>query len=247
MWLVSFIVDILYWCYRLFKSMADTARDIPVIGNWCADKFEDIAWYIYGIRDEVAKIGYWFEDVSSYLQDILSWDAIYERIRLYFFAGLQPWDWVAGYFWDFIYTYFPWLRDPAFSIWEMIRDKVGDLIPIDIPTWDTVASWFWGFVDTYLPWLRDPKSSVTDWIWDYVDTYLPWLRDPEITVGDWAEDKITDRFPIIKDLDFDPIGWLTERMADALGAFLGVAAWPFLHVVEGFLERLWDEESEEGV
>ncbi|GAI90190.1 unnamed protein product, partial [marine sediment metagenome] len=229
MWLVRVIVNILYWIYRFFYDIAETCWDTFVIPDRIGDWFMDLAWYFYDLRSEVEGIGRWFEEVKSSLWDILSWDTISEKIKSAFFDWKSPWAWFFDTFWNVVDSYFPWLRTTLFDSWWDFIAK----LDITIPTWDNfmepARTWLWSFIDTYFPWLRDPKASVWGWFWDYVDTYFPWARDPETTVWDWVKDKITERFPVLKDLDFDPIGWLTEKMADALGAFLGVAAWPFLH------------------
>ncbi len=217
MWLLGIISNILWLFYKTFRSLADTAREFPYLGDWCADKFEDIAWWFNSLQFEVVMLGRWFEEVRSSLLDLLSWETIYERIRVYFFAGLNPWDWVTAYFWNFIDTYFNWLRDPEFNIWIMIRDRVYALIPPDIVK----------------PW------EVWDYVVDYVKDLIAQIQIPSFPTFDAIWDWIRARFKDIDDISVDPAGWF----GGMAGAFLSFAALPFWWAIEEFINRIWWEED----
>ncbi len=215
--MLNAISDALYQIFRTFLILADAARDIPLIGGWCADWFVEIAFFFYEIRIWVYETGYWFEEVKSSLLDVLSWDTAYERIKVFFFAGLNPWDWVAAYFWNFIDTYFYWLRDPAYNIWIMIRDQVYALIPPDIVK----------------PW------EVWDYVIDYVKALIAQIEIPSFPTFDDIWDWIRGRFKDLDEISVNPAGWFSGMV----GAFLSFAALPFWWAIEEFLNRIWWEED----
>ncbi|MBA7472196.1 MAG: hypothetical protein GH156_00535 [Dehalococcoidia bacterium] len=247
MWLLSIISNILWLLYKTFRSLADASRDIPIIGGWCADQFEDIAWWFNDLQFEVVMLGRWFEEVQISLWDILNWPTIYDKIKSAFFDWKSPWDWFFDTFWNVVDSYFPWLRTTLFDSWWDFIAK----LDITLPSWgdfvEDARTWLTQRLYDILPWGDLPDLTMAEEARIWVQNLIPEITIPEIPTFERIMEWVKERFPVIKDLDFDPIGWLTEKMADALGAFLGIAAWPFLHTVEGFLERLWDEESEEGV
>lgn len=223
MWLVSIIADVLFSLYKAFRALADAARDIPLIGGWCADKFEDIAWWFNDLQYEVVYTGGWFEEVRSSLLDLLNWDTAYQKVKDAFFGGTSAWDWWERSVWYWVDNYLPWLRDPETNIWDWLKPKVEALIPID----------------AVKPW------EVWDLIVDKVKELIPVIPEIEIPsledIGQWFK----DHFPTLSDIDLDPMGWLSEKMGDALARFFQVASWPFLRSLEAFLFRVLDEEEKE--
>lgn len=217
MWLLGIISNILWLCYKLFRQIAETCWDTFVIPDSIGDWFWDLAWYFNNLQFEVVMTGGWFEEVRSSLLDLLSWETIYERIRVYFFAGLDPWAWVAASISYFISTYFNWLRDPAYNIWIMIRDQVYALIPPDI-----VKPWeVWGYVV------------------DYVKALIAEIDIPSVPTFDDIWNWIRGRFKDLDDISIDPAGWFSGMV----GAFLSFAALPFWWAIEEFFNRIWWEED----
>lgn len=218
MWIIQSLLLVTRWLIEEVAKLRDTAMGIPLIGGWIRDFLLDLYHTLYGVYDQFTTLAAWFEEVRDKLLDILSWDAILDKIYLYFpflrdFAG-QVWDRVR----TFIDTYFPWLYDPELTIWEWMEWRIRELITEDFPG---------------IEWVREK-------IREFVDTYFPWVFDPELTIWEYVRERvealIPEDFPTLENI----VEWVAERMGDIMLRFLTIAGWPFLRAIESWILSIWE-------
>ena len=119
MWFISEIASFFNLLGDAFRTLADRALDVPLIGNWLANYFYDAAIYFYRLSVDTSELDRWADDVASRLGGILSWD----QIRSYITSA---WTWLD--------TIDDKIRDVAIArvraIWtwlDTIDDKIRDV------------------------------------------------------------------------------------------------------------------------
>lgn len=187
MWLVDTLRHLVWRIYFRILLLAFSVPPIPAIGEWVTDKLFEIADLLYEVYLWLGDLGNWFEEVRSKLLDLLSWDAILDRIILTLFGGKNPWDWFWDMVWYWLDLYFPWLRDPEFTVWEWVRDRVEMLIPIDIvkpwEVWDLIVD----RIRELIPDIPDIGAIATEKVREWIDDHLmAWLEDRAVDIAKMA-------------------------------------------------------------
>lgn len=192
--------------------------DSELFRSWFGGIVDRALDIISSIVAALESLDAWVTDTSNAIRDILSWDAILDKLYLYFpflrdFAG-QVWDRIRAY----IDTYFPWLYDPELTIWDWVSAKARDL------------------AYHLLPWSDLPEMGVREeaelWFLGILYRILPWGDDPDLTMLEEARAWVSELLPELPDI--------RELIGDALMWFLGVAGWPLLRAGEAFILNIWE-------
>jgi len=126
-------------------------------------------------------------------------------------------------------------------------------------------TWAW-FFSSITSWWESTKWTVLGWVENVKAWFLQvlpgklaeWWEGIKSTLGDIGGAILTALIPFKPILDFwnwkgkamvdffgNPQAYIAALLGDALGLFLKMAGWPFLHAIEFFLDRIWEEEENE--
>lgn len=165
-------------------------------------------------------------------------------------------DWLI----DQINTVWAWLNDA----WDMAAGAAIWIALYGANLWDWFSgadAWVLGILDT---WWDTAFEAVTSWVMARYDWLLEIAGDFEgwlLGLDDWFIDRFAAAIspltqaigPVLAFFDFvgeelvefvnNPPGYIADKLGEALGLFLAVAGWPFLHAIEFFLDRIWEEEE----
>jgi len=201
-----------------FYNLGDKLDDIPLVGG----ALEDIADWI-GDR---------FLDVATWVYNAALWgdDVWYDLLDVWGDLG-NIWDWIwqrGEVLWGWLANIDNWF---AFTIWPYLQGILGD-----------VADWFIGAYD----WLITGASNIIDWFAGIDAWFASRWQDMWGTVSD-SVSAVIDFFNEFgeKIVGFfnNPGAYIAAFLGEALELFLEVAGWPFLHAIELFLDRIWEEEE----
>ena len=202
------------WFYKL----GDKLDDIPLVGGAIEDICDWIADRFLAIAIFVMNAAYWA-------------DGLWDRVTDIYGAVQDAWEWVFNQGWA-LWNWFLNIDDWFYqSLWPYITGVIGD-----------VASWFVGAYG----WLIEGGRNVIDWFagiddWFASRWYDIWgtISDPVSAIIDFFNEfgeKIVGFFN-------NPGAYIAAFLGEALELFLEVAGWPFLHAMELFLDRIWEEEE----
>ena len=194
MWMIDGIIGTLEAISRLFMTVHDRCKDIPLLGDTIGDPFASVSHRIDSIILDVGSFNDWVSDISSRLGDLLSWDSIKSSI-------LSSWSWLGDPVW--------WLWD---EIWQKIKDYNAWLIDPVSWLWDEI----WERIKGANPWLINPGSWLWSEIWERIKGHNSWLTDPAYYVSDWVRDRFDDWF-------WDFVEDQADKVIDIAGKILAKA------------------------
>ena len=159
MYALTVVSDTFYDLGRVFHGLADTASDVPVIGNWASSPMYDAAIYCYRVSINLSTVNNWIDSASSSIANFLTWDSI--RLNI-----LGAWTWLD--------TIDDKIRDVAIdkarSIWtwlDSIDDKIRDVALAKIR-----STWSW--IDTIDDKIRDVAwDYISERLWDFFEFAAP--------------------------------------------------------------------------
>jgi len=134
----------------VFHTLANTASDAPLIGNWASSPFYDAANYFYRISINVSTLNNWVDSTSSSMADFLTWDGV--RLKV-----LGAWPGLS----DLLGT----IRATA---WDHISGLVSGLS--DLP--GTIRATAWDWISGLVPGLSDLPGTIRSTAWDYISERL---------------------------------------------------------------------------
>ena len=212
---------------RFFHELADSSVDTPVIGNWCAVRFYDVAYRFYRVSIELIDVEEWVDDTRSRVLNFLTWDQIKTNVR-------GEWSWIPdpvanlwGGFRERILGDWSWIPDPVANLWGGFRDRI-------LADWswipDPVANLWGGFYDRILenlPWASDPVNALWGGYYDRIVETWGWLNTIDDKIREIAWGYVQDHI----------LGFLVDRAADLAG--VGYRVLSYVWNLE------WDDEEKE--
>ena len=112
----------------VFHTLANTASDAPLIGNWASSPFYDAANYFYRISINVSTLNNWVDSTSSSMADFLTWDGVRLKV-LGAWPGLSDllgtirataWDYISERLWDFLEFAAPKVARTAYRVLSFV-------------------------------------------------------------------------------------------------------------------------------
>ena len=194
MWFLDRLADIFASVGRGFTSAYEAVKNIPLLSSTFGSFFYWTAGFFSLASDYTYRLSDWADDISLQLRNAVSFDAILNRL----------------------YLYFPWLRDFAGNVREALRSFLDTYLPWWRDLFSEIRKNIERYLDTYLPWWRDPFDEIRKNIERFLDTYLPWWRDPELTFWDYVRNRLDiwlfDFLDLQADKLIDRVSRVLERL-----------------------------------
>lgn len=150
----------------------DFIPGIPVLQDWARSWLLDLYMGLYDLSFAITDVAREVFNLGDELEKLLSWDAILDRL----------------------YLYFPFLRDIVGQIQDTIRGFVDMTFPWVYDPELTIRGFMDRWLDIYFPWLRDPELTIWGWLEWRVKELIPDLPDLGAIVAErvreWIEEHL---------------------------------------------------------